>query len=142
MIPTSNRPSAPSGPTIQFALRFFTRRVWSLAPSMSPVSGAVECLQLIRAGAYVPGRQTLLAIRAPENLLAVRFAISHRSGKCAWPYRALVDARAVAYHGPWLELVKGRAEKLDLAPPLLTPPPRTTRPHLRDQLAEIRASRL
>jgi len=53
---------------------------------------------------------------------------------------------------PWLQLVQARAARLDLAPLLavlprrgyvpdfLIPPPRTSRPGLRNQLAEIRAT--
>jgi DNA-binding transcriptional ArsR family regulator len=94
---------------------------------------------------------TLFAVRAREDLLAVRFAVSP-----VWETQAAVqafaDERGRAYHRPWLQLVQGRAARLDLAPLLaalprrgyvpdfLIPPPQTGRPALRDQLAEIRAT--
>jgi DNA-binding transcriptional ArsR family regulator len=94
---------------------------------------------------------TLFAVRAREDLLAVRFAISP-----VWETQAAVqafaDERGRVYHQPWLQLVQGRAARLDLAPLLavlprrgyvpdfLIPPPQTGRPALRDQLAEIRAT--
>jgi DNA-binding transcriptional ArsR family regulator len=94
---------------------------------------------------------TLFALRTPDDLLAVRFACSP-----LWETQAAVrtfaDDRARSRHEPWHRLVRGRAARLDLAPLLalqplhgyvpdfLTPPPRTPRPRLRDQLAEIRAT--
>ena len=94
---------------------------------------------------------TLLEFDAPENLLAVRFACSP-----AWEtfsaVRTFVDARDRSYHDPWHEVVRERVAQLDLSPlvaiassrgfvpDFLTPPPRTSRPRLRDQLAEIRAT--
>src|SRR5262245_22716386 len=94
---------------------------------------------------------TLFALRTPENLLAVRFACSP-----LWETEAAVrtfaDERARSRHEPWYGLVRERAARLDLTPLLaleplhgyvpdfLTPPPRTPRPRLRDQLAEIRAT--
>src|SRR5713101_2798190 len=94
---------------------------------------------------------TLLALRTREDLLAVRFAVSP-----VWEAQAAVqafaDERGRSYHEPWLLLVRARAARLDLAPLLavlprrgyvpdfLTPPPRTSRPGLRGQLAEIRAT--
>src|ERR1044071_5016695 len=92
---------------------------------------------------------TLFALRTREDLLAVRFAVSP-----VWETQAAVQAfageRGRSYHQPWLQLVQARAGRLDLAPLLavlprrgyvpdfLTPPPRTSRPGLRDQLAQIR----
>jgi DNA-binding transcriptional ArsR family regulator len=93
---------------------------------------------------------TLFVLRARE-LLAVHFAVSP-----VWETQAAVQAlagdRARSYHEPWRQLVQARAARLDLTPLLavlprrgyvpdfLTPPPRTSRPRLRDQLAEIRAT--
>jgi hypothetical protein len=92
-----------------------------------------------------------VALRTRDDLLAVRFAVSP-----VWETQAAVqafaDERGRSYHQPWLQLVQGRAGRLDLAPLLavlprrgylpdfLTPPPRTARPGLRNQLAEIRAT--
>jgi DNA-binding transcriptional ArsR family regulator len=94
---------------------------------------------------------TVFAIRAREDLLAVRFACSP-----VWEtnaaVRTFVHERSPAEHEPWRRLVRERAAGLDLAPLLavqplrgfipdfLTPPPTTARPRLRDQLAEIRAT--
>ena len=94
---------------------------------------------------------TLFALRARDDLLAVRFAISP-----VWETQAAVqafaDERGHSYHERWLLLARARAARLDLAPLLavlprrgyvpdfLTPPPRTSRPSLRSQLAEIRAT--
>src|SRR5256886_1492456 len=94
---------------------------------------------------------TLFALQARDDLLAVRFAVSP-----LWETQAAVqafaDERGRSYHQPWLQLVAARAARLDLAPLLavlprrgyvpdfLTPPPRTGRPGLRNQLAEIRAT--
>jgi DNA-binding transcriptional ArsR family regulator len=96
---------------------------------------------------------TLFALRTRDDLLAVRFAYSP-----AWEtqaaVRALANDGARSYHEPWLRLVRERVARLDLSPLLavqplrgfqpdfLTPPPRTARPRLRDQLAEIRATPL
>jgi DNA-binding transcriptional ArsR family regulator len=86
-----------------------------------------------------------------EDLMAVRFAHSP-----VWEtqaaIRTFIDGRARAYHEPWHELVRDRVDRLDLDPLLsvqplhgyvpdfLTPPPRSARPRLRDQLAEIRST--
>jgi DNA-binding transcriptional ArsR family regulator len=94
---------------------------------------------------------TLFAFRARDDLLAVRFACSP-----VWETQAAVrtfaDPGARAQHEPWHRLVGERALRLDLTPLLavqpvhgyvpdfLAPPPRTARPRLRDQLAEIRAT--
>ncbi len=94
---------------------------------------------------------TLFEFRAPDDLLAVRFAVSP-----VWETQAAVqafaDERGRFYHQPWLGLARARAARLDLAPLLavlprcgyvpdfLAPPPRTSRPGLRAQLAEIRAT--
>jgi DNA-binding transcriptional ArsR family regulator len=94
---------------------------------------------------------TLFALRTPDDLLAVRFAVSP-----LWEAQAAVRTFAVegarSHHEPWHALVRERAARLDLAsllavqplrgyvPDFLTPPPRTPRPRLREQLAEIRAT--
>src|SRR5260370_34389370 len=94
---------------------------------------------------------TLFALRTRDDLLAVRFAVSP-----AWETQAAVqafaDERSRSYHEPWVQLVRARATGLDLVPLLavlprhgyvpdfLTPPPRTGRPGLARQLAEIRAT--
>src|SRR5712692_5017146 len=94
---------------------------------------------------------TLFALRSRDDLLTVRFAVSP-----VWEtqaaVQALADERGRSYHEPWLLVVRARAARLDLAPLLavlprrgyvpdfLTPPPRTSRPGLRAQLAEIRAT--
>src|SRR5258708_24497121 len=94
---------------------------------------------------------TLFALRTRDDLLAVRFAVSP-----VWETQAAVqafaDERGRTYHESWLLLVRARAAQLDLAPLLaalprrgyvpdfLTPPPRTSRPNLRSQLAEIGAT--
>jgi DNA-binding transcriptional ArsR family regulator len=94
---------------------------------------------------------TLFALRTADDLLTVRFAVSP-----VWEtqaaVQALADERGHSYHESWLLRVQGRAARLDLAPLLaalprrgevpdfLTPPPRTCRPTLRSQLAEIRAT--
>jgi DNA-binding transcriptional ArsR family regulator len=96
---------------------------------------------------------TLFALRSPDDLLALRFACSP-----LWETQAAVrmfaHEHARSRHEPWHRLVRERASRLDLAPLLalqpvpgfvpdfLTPPPRTPRPRLRDQLAEIRATPL
>jgi len=94
---------------------------------------------------------TLFALRTPDDLLAVRFACSP-----LWETQAAVrtfaDEGGRARHASWHRVVRERAAGLDLAPLLavqplrgftpdfLTPPPRTPRPRLRDQLDEIRAT--
>jgi DNA-binding transcriptional ArsR family regulator len=94
---------------------------------------------------------TLYALRAPDDLLAVRFACSP-----VWEtqaaVRTFVVGRGRSRHEHWQRLVAARVERLDLSPLLavqpirgvvpdfLTPPPLTARPRLRDQLAEIRAT--
>lgn len=92
---------------------------------------------------------TLISLGRRDDLLAVRFAWSP-----AWEtlgaVRTFVDERRRVHHRPWLHAVEARTARLDLEPlialqPLrgfvpdfLTPPPRTPRPRLRDQLAEVR----
>src|SRR5260370_31243550 len=92
---------------------------------------------------------TVFALRIHDDLLTVRFAVSP-----VWEtqaaVQALADERGRSYHEPWLLVVRARVARLDLAPLLavlprcgyvpdfLTPPPRTSRPGLRGQLAEIR----
>jgi hypothetical protein len=94
---------------------------------------------------------TLFALRTPDDLLSVRFACSP-----LWETQAAVrtfaDDRGHSPHETWHRFVRERASRLDLAPLLalqplpgfvpdfLAPPPRTPRPRLRDQLAEIRAT--
>jgi DNA-binding transcriptional ArsR family regulator len=94
---------------------------------------------------------TLFVLRNCDDLLAVRFAVSP-----VWETQAAVqafaDERGRSYHEPWLARVRTRAARLDLAPLLavlprcgyvpdfLTPPPRTSRPSLAGQLAEICAT--
>lgn len=94
---------------------------------------------------------TLFAVRAGDDLLTVRFAVSP-----VWETQAAVqafaDERARYYHLPWLQLVQARAGLPDLAalqavlprrgyvPDFLIPPPQTDRPALQAQLAEIRAT--
>src|SRR5216683_2301082 len=94
---------------------------------------------------------TVFALRIHDDLLTVRFAVSP-----VWEtqaaVQALADERGRSYHEPWLLVVRARVARLDLAPLLavlprrgyvpdfLTPPPRTSRPGLRAQLAEIRAT--
>ncbi|HEY7143613.1 MAG TPA: DUF5937 family protein [Streptosporangiaceae bacterium] len=94
---------------------------------------------------------TLFALRTPDDLLTVRFAVSP-----AWEtqaaVQALADERGRAYHQPWVVAVRARAARLDLAPLMaalprcgyvpdfLTPPPRTSRPGLAAELAQIRAT--
>jgi hypothetical protein len=94
---------------------------------------------------------TLFALQTSDDLLSVRFAVSP-----VWEtqaaVQALADERGRTYHQSWLMLVRARAARLDLAlllaalprrgyvPDFLTPPPRTARPSLRGQLAEIRAT--
>jgi DNA-binding transcriptional ArsR family regulator len=94
---------------------------------------------------------TVFAIRAREDLLAVRFACSPIWETNA-AVRTLVHERRRDHHEPWHRLVAGRAAGLDLAPLIavqpargfipdfLSPPPTTARPRLRDQLAEVRAT--
>src|SRR3954454_12355172 len=106
--------------------------------------------RLIRACAYLPA-VTVFAIRAGEDLLAVRFACSPIWETNA-AVRTFVDDRMRTYHEPWHGLVHERAAGLDLSPLLavqplrgfipdfLTPPPSTARPRLRDQLAEVRTT--
>jgi DNA-binding transcriptional ArsR family regulator len=94
---------------------------------------------------------TLFALGVADDLLAVRFAYSP-----IWETQAAVqafgDERARSYHQPWNRLVRERSARLALTPLLavlptrgyvpdfLTPPPRTARPRLREQIAEIRAT--
>jgi len=94
---------------------------------------------------------TLYALRAPDHLLAVRFAYSP-----VWEtqaaVRTLADDRARSRHEPWHRLISDRLARIDLEPLLavqplrgavpdfLTPPPSVARPRLRDQLAEIRST--
>lgn len=95
---------------------------------------------------------TLFAVRDPDGLMRVRFAVSP-----AWEtqaaVQALADERGFAYHEPWLVRVRARAAGLDLAPlvaalprcgyvpDFLAPPPRIARPGFADELAQIRATR-
>jgi DNA-binding transcriptional ArsR family regulator len=90
-------------------------------------------------------------LRTSDDLLALRFACSP-----LWETQAAVrtfgDPDTRPPHESWHALVRERATRLDLSPLLalqplrgyvpdfLTPPPRTPRPRLRDQLAEIRST--
>jgi DNA-binding transcriptional ArsR family regulator len=92
---------------------------------------------------------TLFVMRAPDELLAVRFACSPLFEALA-AIRTFIDDRTRTYHEPWQQLIAGRIAELDLEPlfavePLrgsvpdfLSPPPRVPWPRLRDQLAELR----
>ena len=94
---------------------------------------------------------TLFALRTPDDLLSVRFACSPL-WETQSAVRTFADERGRSRHELWHRLVRERAARLDLAPLLavqplrgftpdfITPPPRTPRPRLRDQLAEIRAT--
>jgi hypothetical protein len=66
---------------------------------------------------------TLFALRAREDLLAVRFAVSPM-----WETRAavqaLADERGRSYHEPWLQTVRARAAWLDREPLLAVLPHR------------------
>jgi DNA-binding transcriptional ArsR family regulator len=94
---------------------------------------------------------TVFALRTPDDLLTVRFAVSP-----VWETQAAVqafaDERGRSYHEPWLLAVRAPAARLDLAPlaaalprrgyvpDFLVPPPRISTPSLRSQLAEIGAT--
>src|SRR5262245_23384258 len=94
---------------------------------------------------------TLYVLRAPDDVLAVRFACSPVWETMA-AVRTFADRRARSHHEGWHRLVHERSARLDLSPLLavqplrgfvpdfLTPPPRTAWPRLRDQLAEIRVT--
>jgi len=94
---------------------------------------------------------TLFALRTPDDLLSVRFACSPL-WETQSAVRSFADEAARSQHEAWHGLVRERAARLDLTPLLavqplqgfvpdfLTPPPRTPRPRLRDQLDEIRAT--
>jgi DNA-binding transcriptional ArsR family regulator len=94
---------------------------------------------------------TLFALRTPDDLLSVRFAISPL-WETQSAVRTFADETGRSRHEAWHRLVRERATGLDLEPLLavqplrgftpdfLAPPPRTPRPRLRDQLAEIRAT--
>jgi DNA-binding transcriptional ArsR family regulator len=94
---------------------------------------------------------TLLAMRGAEDVLGVRFAWSPL-WETMHAVRTFGDSRARPYHQRWHQLVADRAARIDLEPliavqPLrgfvpdfLTPPPRTSAPRVRDQLAEVRAT--
>jgi hypothetical protein len=60
---------------------------------------------------------TLFVLRARDDLLAVRFAVSP-----VWETQAAVqafaDERGRSYHEPWLLVARARAARLDLAPVL------------------------
>jgi hypothetical protein len=66
---------------------------------------------------------TLFALRTREDLLAVRFAVSPLWETQA-AVQALADERGRSYHSPWLQLVRARAARLDLAPLLAVLPRR------------------
>jgi DNA-binding transcriptional ArsR family regulator len=93
----------------------------------------------------------VFAVRAPADLLAVRFAWSP-----AWEtmgaVRTLVDERARPYHTAWHRAVADRVARLDLdplfavhpvrgyVPDFMSPPPDRANPRLADQLAQIRST--
>ena len=66
---------------------------------------------------------TLFVLRARDDLLAVRFAVSP-----VWETQAAVqafaDERGGSYHEPWLLVARARAARLDLAPLLAVLPRR------------------
>jgi DNA-binding transcriptional ArsR family regulator len=94
---------------------------------------------------------TLFAVRDPDSLLAVRFAVSP-----VWEtqaaVQALADERGRSHHQPWVKQVRARAAGLDLAPLLaalprhgyvpdfLAPPPQVSGIGFAGQLALIRAT--
>jgi DNA-binding transcriptional ArsR family regulator len=94
---------------------------------------------------------TLLAMHGPEDVLGVRFAWSPL-WETMHAVRTFYDSRARPYHQGWHQLVADRAARIDLdplaalmplrgyTPDFLTPPPRTSAPRVRDQLAEVRAT--
>ena len=93
---------------------------------------------------------TLLVMRGAEDVLGLRFAWSPL-WEAMHAVRSFYDPRARPYHEGWHQLVADRAARIDLEPlvalmPLrgfipdfLTPPPRTSAPRVRDQIAEVRA---
>jgi DNA-binding transcriptional ArsR family regulator len=94
---------------------------------------------------------TLISVAGVDELLAVRFAWSPL-WESMHAVRTFCDPKARTYHEPWHRLVAGRVAQLDLealiavqpphgfVPDFLTPPPRTSDPRVRDQLAEVRAT--
>lgn len=94
---------------------------------------------------------TQLVMRGAEDILGVRFAWSPL-WETMHAVRSFYDPRARPYHQGWHQLVADRATRIDTEPlaalmPLrgytpdfLTPPPRSSAPRVRDQLAEIRAT--
>src|SRR5215472_16647407 len=94
---------------------------------------------------------TLFALRDRDSVLAIRFAVSPLWETQA-AVQALADERGGQYHGVWLRDIRPAVAALDLAPLLavlprhgsvpdfLTPPPPTSAPDLRTQLAQIRAT--
>jgi DNA-binding transcriptional ArsR family regulator len=96
-------------------------------------------------------RVSLLVMRGVDDLMKVRFAWSPLF-ETTGAVRTFVDQRAGPYHHSWHQLVAERVARIDLGPliavqPLrgfvpdfLSPPPNTSAPRVRDQLAEVRAT--
>lgn len=90
-------------------------------------------------------------MRGVDELMNVRFAWSPLF-ETAGAVRTFVDERTRPYHQGWHHLVAERVSCIDLAPliavqPLrgfvpdfLSPPPNTSAPRVREQLAEVRAT--
>src|SRR5262249_62140302 len=66
---------------------------------------------------------TLYVLRAPDDVLAVRFACSPVWETMA-AVRTFADRRARSHHEGWHRLVHERSARLDLSPLLAVPPPR------------------
>jgi DNA-binding transcriptional ArsR family regulator len=105
---------------------------------------------VIRSWAYL-GRVSLLVMRGVDELMKVRFAWSPLF-ETTGAVRTFVDERTRPYHESWHRLVVERVSRIDLEPliavqPLrgfvpdfLSPPPNTSAPQVRDQVAEVRAT--
>ncbi len=90
-------------------------------------------------------------MRGIDELMRVRFAWSPLF-ETAGAVRTFVDERTRPYHQNWHRLTGERVSRLDLdpliavqplrgfVPDFLSPPPTTSAPRVRDQLAEIRAT--
>jgi DNA-binding transcriptional ArsR family regulator len=94
---------------------------------------------------------TMFAMRDRDSVLAIRFAVSPLWETQA-AVQALADERGRAYHGQWLQRVRGDAARFDWAPLLavlprfgyvpdfLTSPPTGGMPAIAEQLDQIRAT--